>query len=402
MRSCWTTGLVMSLAMCLSAQGADWPRFGGPNWDGSAPDVGINKDWTARRPKTLWKISLSDNGHAGVSVANGTVYIVDHRDDQDVVRAINVDTGKDVWEYSYADGAQEMHGFTMSTPLVEKGRVYVYSRMGKATCLDAKTGAMIWNRDTRADFDVTRNEFDHATSPAIVDGKVILFPGGRGAAVVALDAGTGKVLWHGAGDSVSGYASPVIATINAQTQIVAFVGDGLMGINPADGKVLWSFPWPTRKGQNSATPIVRGNTVLITSAWQMGSVLLDVTGNRPRVVWESKDMLSRFPTPVICQGRIYGTQDPGGKLVCLDAQTGKLLWNKSGWEFASALVVDGAVILQESKRGDLVMLDASADQYKELGRFRPLGGSECWTAPVMVDGKLLVRNTRTLACLDLR
>ncbi len=400
LRACgWCLAIV--LALTATTRAADWPRFGGPTGDQVAPDQKINKDWTARPPKVLWTVPLTDSGHAGPCAADGKVFIVDHRGADDIVRALDLQTGKDLWSFAYPDAAKSRYGFTQSTPLFHQNRLYVFSRLGKALCLDARTGQKLWLRDLNADYPTKFNEFEHASSPALIDGKLILFPGGKGAAVVALDTQTGKTLWQGGGDSRPGYASPVIATLNGQTQIVAFIADGLIALNPADGKQLWAFPWKVPFNQNSATPTVRGNTILFSTAWNKGSGLLDVTNNQPKAIWKNTELQARFPTPVVYQGRIYGTRDPG-KLVCLDARSGKLLWSKDKFEFASTLAVDDAVLVLEGKSGNLLLLDASTPDYKELGQFCPLPGPGCWTAPILIDGKLLTRNLKALACIDLR
>ena len=163
--------------------------------------------------------------------------------------------------------------------------------------------------------------------------------------MAALDVTNGQTLWQGAGDSRPGYATPVIAKLNGRTQIVAFLAEGMLGIDPATGERLWTFPWVVDHQQNSATPLVRGNTIFYSTAWGKGSGMLDVSDNQPKVLWQSKQMQARFPTPVISHERIYGTQDPG-KLVCLDAKTGNLLWQQTGFEFASTIAVDDCIVVQ--------------------------------------------------------
>lgn len=404
----YALGLCLLLATCsASLSAADWPGFGGPSHDGIAPDTGLNKDWPARSPKTLWTVPLSDNGQAGPSVADGKVYIVDHQPTpgkpggQDVVRALDLATGSELWSFAYADARQNRYGYTESTPLVAGGKVYVVSRLCKVNCIDAATGAGLWSRDVLKDFAGKRPEWDFACSPALVDGKLIVIAGGDNAAVVALDAATGQTVWQGGGDSIPGYATPLIVTLDGQTQILASVGEGLVGIDPATGRRLWNFPWKVDHDQNSATPTVRGNSIFISAAWGKGSAMVEVTDNQPKALWTTKDMQARFSSPVIYNGRIYGTQDPG-QLVCLDAATGALLWKQPGFEYATTLAADNCIIVQEGKSGDVILLDATTPQYKELGRIRPLGGPEAWTCPILTDGKLLVRNKKTLACLDLR
>ena len=384
----------------VSLVAADWPGFGGPTFDRMAPDTQINKEWSLRPPKVLWTTPMSDGGFAGASVADGKVFIVDHRGAQDMVRAIDVATGKDVWSFAYGELSQNRFGFTESTPLYDAGKLYTFSKLGKVHCLDAATGKRLWMRDAFKDFAGRRPEWDFAASPAMADGRLILYPGGKGASVVALDAADGRTLWK-AGESVVSYSTPQYVTLNQKKQVITFVGDGLAGLDPATGARLWFFPWQVDHDQNSAQPIIAGSTIFFSTAWGKGSVLLDVAGDRPVVLWKSLEMQSRFASPVLHDGRIYGTHD-SGQLVCLDAKSGALLWKQPGFEFASTIAVDGCIVVQEGKSGDLILLDAQTPQYKELGRFRPLGGPDCWSSPVISDGRMIVRNKKTLACVDLR
>jgi outer membrane protein assembly factor BamB len=384
-----------------SAMAADWPGFLGPTADGVAPDTHFNKDWTARPPKTLWTVAMSDDGHSGPSVADGKVFIVDHRDGKDLVRALDFATGADIWSCAYVDSDHNQYGFTVSTPLVAGGRVYVTSRLCKVVCLDEASGALIWSRDVRKDFACRNNEWGWTSSPLLVDGKVIVVAGGQNAALVALDAATGQTVWQGAGDSIPGYATPRLVTLNGQQQILAFLGQELIGVEPATGKRLWNLPWTLPHNQNSAMPIVRGNTIFITSPWGKGSAMIDVTANQPRILWETKEMQARFASPVRYENRIYGTYNDS-RLVCMDSVTGKVIWQQSGFEFASTILADGCVFVLEGKSGDLILLDATTPQYKELSRIRPLGGPEAWNPPIIADGRLLIRSRQTLLCLDLR
>ncbi len=112
-------------------------------------------------------------------------------------------------------------------------------------------------------------------------------------------------------------------------------------------------------------------------------------------------MHALFANPVLSHGRIYGTHD-SGKLVCLDAATGKLLWSMPRFEYASTIAVDDCIIVLEGKTGDLLLIDATVPEYKELSRINGVPGPECWAPPILSEGRLLVRDKTTLVCLDLR
>jgi outer membrane protein assembly factor BamB len=380
--------------------GSDWPRYLGPKGDNISTEKGINKNWAARPPKPLWKVDLRDGGYAGPSVAGGKVFIIDHSGSQDIVRALDLKTGADVWTYAYEDTAQANYGYARSTPTVAGGKVYTISRLGIVNCLDAATGKKLWTRDVRADFSAPRPDWDFAGSPVIDGDRVVLATGGSNAAVIALNKDTGATMMQGGGDTKAGYATPVVATINGVKQYVTFTAKTVMGVDAASGRALWSVPWETSYDVNAATPIVIGNSVFVTSGYGKGCGLIDVTAGGASIRWQSRDLVSRFNTPVLVKGMIYGIGEPGN-LVCLDPASGQLKWRQSGFEWGGLVYVDGALIAMDGRTGACVLVNATPEGYEELGRFTPLGG-QSWTAPIVAQGRLIVRNQKAIACFDLK
>jgi outer membrane protein assembly factor BamB len=382
-----------------AATSTDWPNFRGPNHDGISPAAGLNANWASKAPKVLWTASLSDRGHAGPSVADGRVYIIDHQGDKDVVRALDVNTGKDIWTYSYADTSSFNYGFARATPTFAGGKLYVLSRLGILQCLEASSGKKIWSVDLKTELGGERPKWDYAASPLIDGNKLIVCPGGK-AGIAALDPGTGKTLWTGGVSGAPGYATPVKARIGGKDQYVCFSASGVWGADASGGKVLWQFAWKTQYDVNAATPLVIDDFVFITSGYGAGCAMLKIAGGSVSEVWRSKEIQSHFNTPVYLSGYIYGTSDPGN-LVCLNPQNGQALWKQSGFEKGGVVAFDGAIVAVSGNKGDVVLASADHTAYRELGRVTPLTG-QSWTAPIVADGKLLVRNTQTLACLDLK
>jgi len=386
--------------VCFGAATTEWPNFRGPNHDGKSAETGINKDWKAKPPKELWRITLGDDGYAGPSVAAGKLFIIDHEGADDVVRAVDIKTGKDVWSFRYPDARKGNYGFSRSTPAYDNGKLYTLSRVGNLHCLDAEKGTKIWQRNIKQDFQGVFGSWEYAYSP-LVDGKnLIVCPGGPNAAVVALDKETGKDVWKGGGSDQAGYATPVIATIGGKRQYVVFTGEGLVGIDPGGGAALWKFPWVTAHKVNAATPIVIGDSVFIASGYGVGCALVKIEGNNAKQVWHNKEIKAHFSSAILHDGMIYGTGDPG-ELVCLDPKTGAGRWHQKGFEKGGIVAVDGVLIAQDGAGGDLIMVKLDPTKYEELGRIKPLGG-QSWTTPIIADGKIFVRNKQALVALDLK
>ena len=394
------------LAASRTGAGADsngaWPRFLGPNLNGISPEKGINKDWNARPPKELWRVDLTDNGFSGPSVADGKVFIIDHQGSQDIVRAVDLAAGKEVWRFPYEDTAKADWGYARSTPTIDGQKVYTLGRLGQLHCLDVKTGKALWAVNLVKDFGGRPPQWDYSMS-VLVDGEVLIVcPGAEDGSVAALNKETGKLLWKGGNNDLPGYATPIPATLNKVRQYVVGTGSFFIGVDAATGKQLWSFPCENRYKSNAPTPIAVGDNVLITSGYGRGCMLLDVSGPEAKPVWESKEMQSDMSTPILYEGDIYG---PNGlnRLVCLDAKSGALKWQQKGFGKGSAMGVDGAMILIDGATGDVVLASINPSAYQELGRLKVLTKQrQYWTAPIVAHGKLIVRDQAVMVCLDLK
>lgn len=376
----------------------DWPCWRGPNADGIAPGSGINKSWAQKPPKVLWKVDLHDIGYSGPSVADGKVFILDHQGSQDVVMALDLRSGKPLWTYPYADDKPANQGYGRSTPTYSGGRLYTLGRLGLLNCLDARGGKLIWSHDLLKDFGGQRPQWDYAGSPLVDGDKLIICPGGK-TGVAALDKNSGKTVWTGGVAGPPGYATAVKATLLGKPQYVIFSGKVLYGADASSGRTLWQIPWTTSYNVNAATPIVIDNFVFATSGYGVGCAMMKVVGATPEVTWKSSEIQGQFNTPVYVKGYLYGIGDPGN-LVCLNPADGKAAWKQSGFEKGGVVCVDGILIAVAGSSGDVVMVKADASSYQELGRIKPLGG-QTWAPPIVAQGKLFVRSTKALACLDL-
>ncbi len=400
MRLRFVPSLLLTALLGFSlAYAADWPRFLGPDGLGIAPDTGINKNWAQRPPKVLWQTPMGDDGYAGPCAAGGKVFIIDRQGQEDVVRALDLATGQDVWAFRYPDPGGADNGYARATPCFDDGRLYTLGRAGQLLCLNAADGRLLWAKSLTRDFGGQAPTWKYAMSPIIDGDRVVVVPGGPNATVAVLDKLTGNPIWAGGGSFPAGYATPVVATIDDVKQYVVFAGNALIGVEADNGRLLWQLPWATQYGVNAAVPIVDGNFVFATSGYGFGCGVVEVQPNGAQAVWGAKTMQAHFSSPIYYKQHIFGTTDPGD-LVCLEGQEGKAVWRQGGFEKGGIVIVDDTIIALGGGDGTLVMAAAATDAYHELGRIRPLGGRS-WTAPIVADGKLIIRNRAALACLDL-
>jgi outer membrane protein assembly factor BamB len=395
----WATAL-LCLCCAVAATAADWPSFLGPTRNGLAPDTGLNKDWAAQAPREVWRVPLSDKGYAGPSVADGKVFVVDHEGATDIVRALKLEDGQQVWQCAYPDLEEANFGFTEATPVYAEGLLYILSRLGTIQCLNAADGQLVWSRSATREFDGRAPGWLFAESLLVDGNKVVVCTGAADRNVIALDRLTGELIWRGGNGDMPGYATAVPAEILGQRQYVICTGSNVIGVNAADGKQLWAIPWKNEGEVNASLPIVTGNSVFITSGYGIGCGRYEITPNGPVEKWRNKDIAAHFSSPVYYNGYIYSNSDPGN-LVCMAPETGAVSWRQGGFEKGGLIIVDGVILALTGNGGDLVMAQADPTAYHELGRMTPLGG-QSWTAPILADGRLIVRNTEAMACLDLR
>ncbi len=391
------------LIFAFSSFAADWPNFRGIDKNGISRERGINQNWKNKKFRLLWKLPMGDKGFAGPSVANNMVYIIDRKGSNDIVKAIDLNTGKIKWSYKYYDGGGDNYGFARTTPTIDNNKLYVISKSGKLFCLNALNGKKIWNMDIVERFNGNLPSWEMAISPVIDGEKLLVVPGGR-TNVVALNKNNGDVVWKGGNNDLPGYATPVIATINSSKQYLIFTGYNLIGLNPGNGKVLWKYPWQSTYYINAADPLVIDNKyIMITSQNTNGGMLLKVAKNNKKVeqVWNNvnSNVKAHFSSPIYYNNHVFTNSEPG-YLVCMNKLSGRVLWKKRGFGKGGLIAVDNVIIAMDGNRGYIYFVEAKP-KYKELAKIRVLRG-QSWTAPIIADKKLIVRNKYAIACIDLR
>lgn len=391
--------LVCAFSSTISAE--DWPQWRGPNRNGISNEKQWSSTWPADGPKQLWRTSVG-TGYSSVAVSNGRVYTVGNKDKTDTIYCLNAVTGAEIWKHSYpcvADGAG--HPGPASTPTVDGEFVYTLSREGHLFCLDASSGKPIWSKHIVNDFSIKYPEWGYATSPLILDNMIIMDAG----AALAVDKSNGNLIWKtrdygeswGIKEHGGGYSSPYAFNLNGKQLLAVFNSSGLVNLDPGSGRELMLHPWKTAYNINGATPIVSDNRIFISSGYNVGCALLEISEDGLTTIWQNRNMRNRFASSVLWEGHLYGVDD--NRLRCLDWKTGDLKWTQRGLGEGSLMLAGDKLIIMGDK-GDLAIAEASPDSYKELARARVLSGL-CWTVPVLSGGKIYCRNHEgELLCLD--
>ena len=149
--------------------------------------------------------------------------------------------------------------------------------------------------------------FGQSVSPIVLDGQVIVAPGGPDGAVAAYDAATGEIAWQVLDDRAA-YTTPMPVELFGQRQLLVVSGERMMGLSlDAQHEVLWSFPWTTDYDVNAAQPIVVDDRrVFISAGYGHGASLVELSGEAPNIetreVWHKNTMKNKFSSSVLWQG----------------------------------------------------------------------------------------------------
>jgi outer membrane protein assembly factor BamB len=386
---------------------ADWPQFLGPNRDGHSTETKLNWDWPKGGPPIAWKKDVG-SGWSGPVVAGGKVILFHRVEDEEILVALDTASGKELWTSKYATKYRDDFRFDdgpRATPLVADGKIFTLGANGDFHAWELATGKKLWGRNLLADYKADKGFFGVACSPIIVGGKLLVNVGGKGAGIVAFDPATGNELWKSTNDPAS-YSSPTAAEIDGKSTAVFLTRAGLAVLDPANGKVLYQFPWRPRidASVNAATPLVWKDEIFLTVSYATGGVLLKVKGGEVDDVWSNdKSLSSQYNTPVRVGDYLYGLHgrsDVGtAQLRCVEWKTGNVKWSEAKFGVAALIAVDNG-LLALTETGELVRFDASPDGYKERARAAILT-KPTRAAPALADGRLYARDGAKLVCVNL-
>jgi outer membrane protein assembly factor BamB len=380
-----------------AAASTDWFQWRGPERNGVSAETGWRTDWAADPPKTLWKANVGE-GWSAVSIAAGRAYTMGNRSGQDTVYCLSADTGAEVWKHTYSCEGGNYPGPRM-TPTVVGGLVYTLSRDGELLCLAADSGKVTWQASLHKQFGFKTPLYGYACSPLVLGDRLILDVG----PTIALNKDTGQPLWKSGADKAA-YSSPVAFNVDGTEMIAAFPEPGLKVVLAGNGREVGRIHWVTDFGANTATPIVSGNQLFISSAYTSGAGLFAVTAGGLRPVWVSKVMRNHANSCVLWNGSLYGFdgQVEQGPLSCVDFKSGARRWTMRAIGPGALMAADGKLILMDAK-GNLIVAEASPAGYKELARLSVFSGTKCWTMPVLSGGRIFCRDHNgSVACLDVR
>lgn len=377
---------------------ADWPGFRGRARDGVIQGVRLDTDWSAKPPVALWRRPVGP-GWSSFAVSGALLYTQEQRGEDELVAAYDVATGEPVWRHRDKARFWESNGGAgpRGTPTLSRGRVYALGATGLLNALDAATGAVVWSRNAAADTGAKEPTWGFAGSPLVLDDQVVVAASGS---LVSYDRASGTLRWKGPTSGAS-YSSPQLMTIAGVPQILLLTANGLTSVAPADGAKLWAHEW-------SGYPIVQpaqtaeGDVIIAideSSGTRRLAAAQGAGGWTVEARWTSNGLKPYFNDFVVHQGHAFGFD--GRILACIDLKDGARKW-KGGRYGAGQLVLlpDQNLLLVLSEEGELALVGATPDQFREIARVPALEG-KTWNHPVLIGETLLVRNDHEMAAFRL-
>lgn len=397
----------MLVLSTISLRAGDWPQILGPHRNGIAEKESLRTEWGSAKLAPLWSVACG-SGLAGVVVGEGTVVLFHRQNDEEMLSAFDAVTGQPRWAKGFPTTFQAAivdDDGPRAVPTIAGGKIFAYGAQGRLICVDFKTGAAIWNRETHKEFNAPGGYFGAGSAP-LVEGKLVIVNvgGPKGAGMVAFDVATGKPVWR-TSDELASYAAPISATIDGQRRVLAITRYQFLGLDPASGAEMFRVPFGARGPTvNGASPVLIGQSAFLTASYGIGAKSVKLAANSAAVTWENEILSSQYSTPIIHDGMVFGVdgrQDGGPvSLKCFDPATRQMKWEESLPQYATLIAADGLLLVMQTD-GVLRVIALDVGKYVEKATLKLLTGTTR-PLPALANGRLYVRNERMLACFDLR
>jgi outer membrane protein assembly factor BamB len=411
----------MSCTMLGTLLAANWPQWRGPERDGISTETGLLKQWPAEGPRLLWQVDGLGDGFSTPAVVEDRIYLISNRGlENEFVQALDAKDGSPIWEKRIGKvgqpDQQPSYPGARSTPTYDGGWLYALGSAGDLVCIDSKSGDIRWQKNLQTDFAGKPGEWAYSESPLVDGDAVVVTPGGEEATLVALNKNSGEVIWKARvpqGDEAA-YASIVILNVDGVKQYVQFLEKGVVGVDAATGKFLWRYDNTAKNSPaNIGTPVASDGCVY-SGTHHGGAGLIKINaireGTQLHYVVEEKYFDKKLPTAiggaVLVDGYLYGTNRTS--MTCADFKTGEVKWTQDrGLAPASLCYADGMLYVHSENSGEVALVEATPDEYREHGKFAPpsvpeKGRSKAWTYPAVADGRLYLHDWGTLWCYEVK
>jgi outer membrane protein assembly factor BamB len=397
--SCAVVLFGWALAARAQTAAADYTQWRGQNRDGSASAFAEPKVW----PEALsqkWKVEVGQ-GYATPLVVGDRVYVFSRVGNDETMTALDAASGKVIWREGYPvafdmNRAAARHGpGPKSTPVFANGRLFAIGMTGIVTAWNAADGKRVWQKPGS---DLVPMYTTHAFSPVVDRGLVIFHLGGHDkGALTAFDVNTGAEKWSWPGDG-PGYGSPIVADLGGTRQVITLTQAKLVGLDAATGALLWQHPFVSGNFTNSVTPILFGQTIIMSNGGPAVAVTVAKNGSQWTVApaWENAETGFRLSNAVLVGDTLFGLGARNmGQYFAVEARSGKTLWISDPRQAGNAAIQKaGDVLFSLEDDGELVVSRTSKTMFDVLKRYR-VAETDTWTQPAISGNRLFVKDVST-------
>lgn len=416
---------VFILVSCGNQQNTNWNQYLGPNRNAITTDVEILQTWPENGPSELWSMSLG-SGYGGASIYNEEVFILDRIvGESDVLRCLNLNTGEELWNYTYEAKGELPFPGSRAVPTVDKNYVWFVGPHGHMFCIDKKTQQPTWSHNLLEEFGGELPNWGFSQSPIIYEDLVVVAPQGETAGVTAYNKLTGELVWKTR--PLTGYrfhVSPTLGNYGGVDQIImissnvkkdGFTGDEVVAFEVNTGEELWRYEGLNSFASISPALVVDEKRLFLTECaykdnYNPISILLEITkeGDEFQIneLFRNEEAGCKMHPAIFLNEHFYlNNNGRPNEMVCLNIK-GENVWEKDSapnFEMGSLIAINGLIINQNGKNGDIHLIEPSPEGYKELGKasFFNSDKSQAWSPLAFSNGKLLVRDMEKLVCLNL-
>ncbi len=400
-----------------------WARFRGADFDNIVKDdIPLIDSWGSSGPDIQWTIEMGE-GHAAAAIYEGKVYVLDYLEDRkaDALRCFSLETGEELWRRWYNVHVKRNHGLSRTVPAVTEKYILTIGPMCHVMCTERETGKFLWGIDMVRKYNTKVPHWYTGQCPLIDNDVAVLAPGGT-SLLIGVDCATGDLLWQ-TPNSMNwdmSHSSVMPMELNGKKMYVYAAIGGICGIS-AEGDDIGEILWKTTTFKPSVvapSPLVmKDGLILMTAGYGAGGMLFRVIPEndtyKVNVLQEYKPkggMASEQQTPLLWNNRVFTIlpKDAGGgrnQFVCAKPDDAKnILWTsgkKQRFGLGPYIIADGKFFILNDN-GTLTIARASTTGFEELDKAQILDGRDAWGPIAIADGRLIMRDSKTMVCIDIR
>ena len=401
----------------------NWPRFRGSDYDNiSKTGLKLVESFGPSGPDVLWTKELGE-GHAGAAVFDGIAYLLDYDEEKraEVLRSFELKTGKELWQRWYNLNLKRNHGMSRTVPAVDDSLILTMGPKCHVMCLDRLSGDLLWSLDIADTYESEIPFWYTGQCPMLDQGNAILATGGK-ALLIGVDGRSGEILWetpNTLGWKMSHSSIMPYEFAGIKMYVYSAIG-GVAGIRaegPDQGEILWSSSeWKHQVIAPSPVCMPDGK-IFLAAGYGAGSMVIQLNENMGKfdveilAEYETKEGLSsEQQTPIFYNGYLYSIlpKDAGphrNQFVCVNPENfNEFVWT-SGQTHRFGL---GPYILADNKfyildnQAVLSIARVSSRSFELLDQVKLFDGHDSWGPFALVDGLLILRDSKKLMCIDLR